>query len=72
MTSDMVREVTQSIIAITIIVGGGAILFLQPTSGAVPFVTGLMGGVIGFYFNQTTMNRAIAQVKALTVRGEAQ
>lgn len=51
MTTDTIREVTASVIAVIIVAGGGAILFLQPMSPVVPFVTSLIGGAAGFYLS---------------------
>ena len=53
MSSDTIREVTQSLIALAVVVGGGVIMYLQPDSAAVPFISGTMGAIIGFYFSRS-------------------
>lgn len=55
MSTDSIREWTQAILAIGIVFGGGLILYLQPTSQAVPFITGTIGGVVGWYFSRASV-----------------
>jgi len=52
MTTDTIRELTQSLIALAVIIGGGYIMFVQPASPAVPFITGIIGGIISWYFSR--------------------
>lgn len=64
MSTDTIRELTQSIIAILVVAGGGFILYAQPQSSAVPFVASIITAVVTYFFargnTQSAVNRAVA------------
>ena len=62
MTTETIREITTSLIALILIGGGLAILYLEPTSPAVPVVTSLMGGAAGYYLHSRATNSAVNTV----------
>ncbi len=45
-----IGELTQSLLALAVVIGGGAILVFEPDTGEQ--VTALIGLVLGFYFNR--------------------
>jgi hypothetical protein len=54
MNPDIIRELTQSLLALTVVIGGGMILYAQPSSPAITFVAGTIGAVIGYYFSRVS------------------
>lgn len=54
MSTDTIRELTQSALALTVVIGGGFILYAQPQSPAITFVAGTIGAVIGYYFSRVS------------------
>lgn len=58
-----VGEVTQSLLAIIVVLGGGALIAFEPSTREV--VGSLVGLVLGFYFNRAngTMLKAKGEMK---------
>ncbi len=54
MNSDTIRELTQSALALTVVIGGGIIMYAQPSSPVITFVAGTIGAVIGYYFSRVS------------------
>lgn len=54
MSTDTIRELTQSALALTVVIGGGLILYAQPQSPVITFVAGTIGAVIGYYFSRVS------------------
>lgn len=50
MVCDVIAEITQSVLAILLVVGGGVAILNG--NGHVPEITSLMGAVVGFYFTR--------------------
>ncbi|MFA6198692.1 MAG: hypothetical protein WC734_06125 [Patescibacteria group bacterium] len=68
-SKDMLFSVTQSILSLVIVVGGGAMMWFNPQQDNAATV-GLMGAVIGYYFAQSTQIRSAANVEAAIQRAE--
>jgi hypothetical protein len=65
MDTNTIREVTQSLIALAVVIGGGIIMYLQPTSPALPFLSGMVGAIIAFYFSRS-QSQNVADKAAVT------
>lgn len=52
MDNAKVFVITQSILAIIVVIGGGVLFYIQPDSREA--ITGIMGLVIGFFFREST------------------
>ncbi len=62
MNSDLVREITQSIIAVIIVVGGGYILATQPTAQTVPVVVSIITAVVTYYFTRSQTRATVSSI----------
>ena len=69
MTNDTLRTFFTYLIALVIIVGGGLLLII-PTqltpSELLPFLTGVIGVVIGYVFGERTASSAVANQPTVT------
>lgn len=54
-----IHAITQSVIAVLVVIGGGIMLVFTPDNRGE--ITGLVGVVIGYYFNQVSSNRSFTQ-----------
>ena len=69
MNSDTIRTVFTYVIALVIIIGGGLLLIiptqLQP-SELLPFLTGVIGVVVGYVFGERSASSAVANQPTVT------
>jgi hydrogenase/urease accessory protein HupE len=69
MTVETIKTTMTYVIALVIIVGGGALLViptqLQP-SELLPFLTGVIGVVVGYVFGERTASSAAANMPTVT------
>lgn len=56
--NSVIFTVTQSLISLVVIAGGGYFAVVNPQSDSVTAVVGLMGVVLAFYFGQAINNSA--------------
>lgn len=59
MPAATLADITRSLLAVLVVAGGGGMIALLPDSREA--VVGLVGMVIGFYFNQTNTLRAYGE-----------
>lgn len=48
----VIFTITQSLIALAVVIGGGFTIAQNPNAQSVPFISGLIGTVIGFYLSE--------------------
>lgn len=62
MNSDLIREVTQSAIALAVVLATFYILVTQPGSSALPIATTALGAILGYYFTRTTQSGTVSAI----------
>ena len=62
MSTDMLKEVTQSILAVMVVGATFYILITQPASSALPIATTAMGAILGFYYSRLSTNAGVSAV----------
>lgn len=60
MDDNRISLITQSVIAVIVVLGGGAFIFLKPDDSQV--VIGIVGTVIGWYFRGAAANQSATLV----------
>lgn len=66
MDSSLLTTVFEFVISMVLLIGGGLFLFYQPNSQAIPFVTGLMGIAVTWWFSKRTTVSTAQQVTKAT------
>lgn len=69
MSTDTVKTVATYLIAGIVIVGGGVLLVVPsqvPSNELLPFLTGIVGTVIGYIFSERTASSAVANQPTVT------
>ena len=69
MTNDVIKNVATYTIAAIVIVGGGVLLVVPsqvPSDQLLPFLTGIVGTVIGFVFSERSATSAVNNQPTVT------
>lgn len=69
MTPDTAKTVATYTIALVVIIGGGILLLVPsqvPSDQLLPFLTGIVGTVIGYVFSERSSSSAARRVESIT------
>lgn len=69
MSADTLRTAATYLIALVVIVGGGLLLVIPsqvPSNELLPFLTGIVGTVIGYVFSERSVSSALANQPTIT------
>lgn len=69
MDPENIRAVTQSVIAVIVVGGGGIFMYLQPANAST--VTGIIGTVVAYYFLTAVQTTTAKAVTAAVTQAQA-
>jgi len=71
MEKDDIRElifaITQSLLSLLIVAGGGYFIFANPESDSIAVIAGFIGAVLAFYFSQAIANNTTRNANQVAV-----